>query len=285
MSYRGHHAAQRRAFTLVELLVVIGIIAILIAILLPALTRAREHAKRTQCLSNLREMATAALNYAANNKGCLPYHSAHNRPETAYDDISVPNPLDGITNGLPYKPSWLGGIWPYLGATARVMQCPSHPETPEILGMTANFQQALRTYHANGIVTYNSGKGLKATSKIMLFKDEGSKNATTGATVRPRWNRTAALPEPVDGVARWSGWMYFASPTDANAAPTGRLTDKWHMKGACMSFVDGHGEWRAWEDIDCFTFGMEPLPTGVYEPPIQGYTAAGRMMAKRIYPG
>ena len=63
---------RRNAFTLVELLVVIGIIAILVALLLPALNRARAHAVNVQCLSNLRQIGQVSLQYAVENKGWLP---------------------------------------------------------------------------------------------------------------------------------------------------------------------------------------------------------------------
>jgi prepilin-type N-terminal cleavage/methylation domain-containing protein len=66
---------RMRAFTLVELLVVIGIIALLIAILLPALQKARMQAKRTQDLSNIRQVAIACVGYAAENHGDWPLGS------------------------------------------------------------------------------------------------------------------------------------------------------------------------------------------------------------------
>lgn len=64
---------RRKAFTLVELLVVVGIIAVLIAILLPSLNRARTLARRTACASNLRQIGIAIYSYAAQNRGSIPY--------------------------------------------------------------------------------------------------------------------------------------------------------------------------------------------------------------------
>src|SRR2546423_5449068 len=71
-SIEGVAMRRPRAFTLVELLVVIGIIAILIAIILPTLARARESAKKTACLSNLRELGNSFRLYAAANKDVMP---------------------------------------------------------------------------------------------------------------------------------------------------------------------------------------------------------------------
>ncbi len=101
------HRARLAAFTLVELLVVIGIIAVLISILLPSLSRAREAANSVQCMSNLRQLFQGATFYALDNRGFFPA-----APINVYQ-FPVPRKLGRESEG---------GIWI---RTPRVWTCPS----------------------------------------------------------------------------------------------------------------------------------------------------------------
>jgi len=109
---------RTRGFTLVELLVVIGIIALLISILLPTLGKARESAARTKCLSNLRQVGQSMMLYATDYKGKVPI--GYNRDGWTGYQIYVKSgdyyPLQGHL--------FLAG---YMG-TPEAFYCPSQPD-------------------------------------------------------------------------------------------------------------------------------------------------------------
>ena len=119
------HRTATRAFTLVELLVVIGIIAVMLSILLPTLAGARQRAQSVQCLSNLRQIGQTAIIYANENKGflfqCCPVNklTAGTPPKDYYDD-----------SFYRFSLSQAETISRYMKRQTKVWYCPSNQFNP-----------------------------------------------------------------------------------------------------------------------------------------------------------
>jgi prepilin-type N-terminal cleavage/methylation domain-containing protein/prepilin-type processing-associated H-X9-DG protein len=115
--------ASQRAFTLVELLVVVAVIAVLLAILVPTLEYATSEAKKSSCLANLRQIGSGISLYAAENDGCIPYGPkapAFTSPADLYPSTGSPTSLLSLRDG---RPCALGLILKYL-QKPEVLFCP-----------------------------------------------------------------------------------------------------------------------------------------------------------------
>jgi prepilin-type N-terminal cleavage/methylation domain-containing protein len=201
---------RAQAFTLIELLVVIGIIAILLALLMPSLTGMREKAQRMRCMSNVRQMVLAAMHYAGDHSGALPYPNWNNAvgalpdcpPGWAFD---AHKPVTTCTNGA---------LWPYLRDQA-VYRCPSDKaaSTP---GVSPNLK--LTSYVMNGFTGGLGGAG------------------------SPNYAFNYTQFKPTD-VMFWEGsTASMTSSGDLSSTPNEGMTFRHNKTGAFACF-DGHSEY------------------------------------------
>jgi prepilin-type N-terminal cleavage/methylation domain-containing protein/prepilin-type processing-associated H-X9-DG protein len=207
----------RRAFTLIELLVVIAIIAILAALLLPALSAAKQRARTTQCISNLHQIGLGMKMFADDNNGLYPESGG-----TIYwssNDVAPP-----VGSG---QPAWTYQIFPYVGNT-NVYDCPENVQLP------SQYQGPFNYFNGCNAAYIATGGYAPVKSTAILFPSAYVLGGDTAGTAGG-----LTLFDPLDADKD----DYTQNCVGGAAAPS--LTEFWqiHSKGQNVMFADGHSKW------------------------------------------
>ncbi len=223
---------KRRGFTLIELLVVIAIIAILAAILFPVFARAREKARQTSCLSNVKQITLAALMYSG--------------------DYGEGQMMVWVYNGT-YWATWCEIINPYV-KNSQAFRCPSGAETPAGYGYGGSANQIATDYCWPSWITYSYWNWW-GTIMFAGFPVPGGT-----AQVNPwDYSNSMTLSKNVADaawlvpgfVATYSGYGEFGSAATTQFNPTYDNKMIWrHNDGENIGFCDGHAKWVSGQDFN-----------------------------------
>ncbi|MEO0588322.1 MAG: DUF1559 domain-containing protein, partial [Planctomycetota bacterium] len=237
-------SSSRHAFTLIELLVVISIIALLIGILLPALGAARDTARTTQCLSNIRQMGIALLNYAADNQDKFPHNFSDDGPDPDFNPDAW------------YDEPRIGYYLPDKGASSSstidgfAFICPSDEGAQRTYAMNARASSDAGQFDTSG-EAFNADVG--QSSQMILLGEAwtvfgSATNAFTGATIGAEASTLPGQRFGSDGSTFAAGaWHPGAVGTRPAQANTNYLLHGGQGINVAegksnWSFVDGHAE-------------------------------------------
>jgi prepilin-type N-terminal cleavage/methylation domain-containing protein/prepilin-type processing-associated H-X9-DG protein len=238
-------------FTLIELLVVIAIIAILAAMLLPALSKAKEKAKAANCLSNMGQIAKATRMYVDDNRGTLmPLWRQPNHP--AFENY-VYDPANFVVQNAA------GFFWqdalrvPGYAKNGKIFDCPSMRflanksvggsiSTNNTLGIGMNHPEfAVTAPVANPNPRLRKESEVGRPSNAIVFADAGAVTTATAALKPDLWEPDI----PFDSAAmQWfgGGVAYFRVPSDGNYPSGDSRSLGRHNKRCNFGFWDGHVE-------------------------------------------
>jgi len=208
---RSGHSAKRflrrqSAFTLIELLVVIAIIAILAAILFPVFGRARENARRTSCLSNLKQIGLGIIQYTQDYDEIMPRASYYSASGTSWNDKTLPTTVTTVN----YK--WMDAIYPYV-KSQQIFICPSSTNSLVGVGVHADYRPT--QYLTRDNVTNTTGDYPKKYGSYSI--NMAYQNITDWKVHGPLAQKLSAIQQPTETVlvADGNGEFYFG-PVDAN---------------------------------------------------------------------
>ena len=146
----------RRAFTLVELLVVVAIIGVLVALLLPAVQAARASARRTQCVNNMRQIGLAIHQFADTHRGQFPLLAYHNTAKSSRSEE---------------EKSWIATIAPYLENVDEIRLC---PEDRARLEKEEDAENVVTSYAMNGYLRKGGSANLAGLPPVLVDALKGS---------------------------------------------------------------------------------------------------------------
>jgi prepilin-type N-terminal cleavage/methylation domain-containing protein/prepilin-type processing-associated H-X9-DG protein len=169
---------MRRGFTLIELLVVIAIIAILAAILFPVFARAREKARQTSCLSNIKQMGLACLMYAQDYDETLPRHCYQPRPVIPFGDFP-----------------WSHAVQPYAMNT-QIFSCTSYCSWRNETKCCGGYSYNLSTTPSAGTVGCTNQKMAMIPAPAGLIMVTEGRNDANAVAWCGYWNRETDTNDP-----------------------------------------------------------------------------------------